>query len=80
MSSLSLGIIPYPAITQEQTVQLNPINVKFYFGYGNNPRKADFEITVVIEDIPHQYINISGEQLISTTTLYNYILNSTGLN
>ena len=79
MANLSLSIIPYQQITQEQAVQLDAVNVKFHFGYGKYPRKASFEITVIIEDIPNQYIDISGEQLTSTTALYNYILKSTGV-
>mgnify|MGYP001134761932 CR=1 FL=1 len=36
MANLSLSIIPYQQITQEQAVQLDVVNVKFHFEYGKN--------------------------------------------
>lgn len=38
-----------------------------------------FEITVVIEDIPQQTVSISGQNLTSVVSWYNYILNTTGI-
>ena len=46
---------------------------------GKNQPKVNFKTSMTIEDIPHQYIDIFREQLTSTTSLYNYILNSTAV-
>lgn len=79
MTSLSLGIIPYIQISQDDASQLEEVDITLFFAYGKNPRKANFEITVVIEDIPQQTVSISGQNLTSVVSWYNYILNTTGI-
>lgn len=79
MSSLSLEVIPFQSITQEEAEMLEQVTLTIYFGYGKKAKKASFELSIVLEDIPKKNIVISGENLTSIGIWYNYFLNATGV-
>lgn len=79
MSSLSLEVIPFQAISQEEAEELGQVQLTIIFGYGKKAKKGSFELSVVLEDIPQKQIIVSGENLTSIGIWYNYFLNATGI-
>lgn len=73
MSNLDLSIIPYQAITQDQANALQPVSLKFYHAYVKKPKKNVAQIEIKMENFEPTTITISGQNLTSLNTFYNFI-------